>query len=90
VYNGKAAVHLKRCATIPVRTRLSLRVERLKYPKLAAAIDDMLAKQVAEYGETVVAWAIASLSKPVEEKPVAIPVTKELVLSEQTEVRNGD
>jgi hypothetical protein len=56
----------------------------VKYPKLAAAIDEMLAKQVAEYGETVVAWAIASLSKPVEavpEKLPPVPVTKEEVVN---------
>ena len=54
----------------------------MKYPKLAAAIDEMLAKQVEEYGETVVAFAIASLSKPFEippEKLPPIPVTKEVV-----------
>jgi hypothetical protein len=97
VYNGKAAVHLKRCATIPVRTRLSLRVERLKYPKLAAALDELLAKQVRESGEDLIMYAIAKLCEPasspegaVDEKLPSIPVTKELILSEQTEVRDAD
>jgi hypothetical protein len=48
---------------------------------------------VRESGEDLIMYAIASLSRaaePAPEKPVAIPVTKELVLSEQTEVRNGD
>ena len=62
----------------------------MKYPKLTAAIDEFLAKQVRENGEDLIAFALASLTEPVPEKPVAIPITKELVLSEQTEVRNAD
>jgi len=65
----------------------------MKYPKLTAAIDEFLAKQVRENGEDLITFAIASLVKESEivpEKAVPIPVTKELVLSEQTEVRNGN
>jgi hypothetical protein len=62
----------------------------VKYPKLAAALDELLAKQVHENGEDLIMYAIAKLTEPVPEKPVAIPVTKELVLSEQTEVRDVD
>jgi hypothetical protein len=68
----------------------------MKYPKLAAAIDEFLAKQVKENGADLIMYAITKLSEPASspegarEKPVAIPVTKELVLSEQTEVRNGN
>jgi hypothetical protein len=71
----------------------------VKYPKLAAAIDEFLAKQVGTYGADLVDFAIASLTPPVElpasspegakEKLPPIPVTKELVLSEQTEVREA-
>jgi hypothetical protein len=65
----------------------------MKYPKLAAAVDDLLAKIVKEQGEDTlnlaVGWFLAQKETP-PEKLVAIPVTKELVLSEQTEVRNGD
>ena len=71
----------------------------MKYPKLAAAIDEILSKAVKEHGEDALEAAVAfvmtaaeSASSPegAREKPVAIPVTKELVHSEQTEVRNGD
>jgi hypothetical protein len=61
----------------------------VKYPKLAAALDDLLSKQVRENGEDLIMYAIAKLTEPVPEKPVAIPVTKELILSEQTEVRDA-
>ena len=65
----------------------------MKYPKLAAAVDDLLARMVDEQGEDLVemaiCWCLAS-KEPVPEKPVAIPITKELVLSEQTEVRDAD
>jgi hypothetical protein len=65
----------------------------MKYPKLAAAIDDLLSKMVREQGEDslrmAVAWCMAA-KEATEVKPVAIPVTKEIVLSSQTEVRNGD
>jgi len=50
----------------------------MKYPKLAAALDELLSKQVRENGEDLITIAIASLSKPievVEEKSVAIPVS---------------
>ena len=62
----------------------------MKYPKLAAALDDLLAKQVRESGEDLIMYAIAKLSEPVSEKQVDIPVTKELVLSHQEEVRDVD
>ena len=64
----------------------------MKYPKLAAAIDELLSKLVKEQGEdtlnAAVAWCLAA-REPVPEKQVDIPVTKELILSEQTEVRDG-
>jgi hypothetical protein len=69
----------------------------MKYPKLAAAIDDFLAKAVQENGELLVELALTKLAEAAsstegatKEHLPAIPVTKELVLSEQTEVRNGD
>jgi hypothetical protein len=71
----------------------------VKYPKLAAAIDEILSKAVKEHGEDALEAAVAFVMTAAEpasspegakEKPVAIPVTKELVLSEQTEVRNGN
>jgi len=72
----------------------------VKYPKLAAAIDEMLANLVRDNGESLVELALtyamkegpvpASSPEGAKEKPPPIPVTKELVLSEQTEVRNGD
>jgi hypothetical protein len=62
----------------------------VKYPKLAAALDDLLSRQVRENGEDLIMYALAKLAEPVEEKKVDISVTKELVLSEQTEVRDGD
>ena len=59
----------------------------MKYPKLAAAIDDLLSKMVLEQGEEAlsmaVAWAMAvkeSKTEPVPEKLPPIPVTKEEVL----------
>ena len=81
------------CDGLPGHVRVSSLRVSMKYPKLAAAIDEFLAKQVRENGEDLITFAIASLTKGseiVSEKAVAIPVTKELVLSEQTEVRNGD
>jgi len=62
----------------------------VKYPKLAAAIDEFLAKVVAEHAEDSLMGLIAMATQPVDEKLPAIPVTKELILSEQTEVRNGN
>jgi len=68
----------------------------MKYPKLAAAIDEFLAKVVEENGETLVELAFMKLAETAsspegaKEKLPPIPVTKELVLSEQTEVRNGN
>ena len=50
----------------------------MKYPKLAAALDDLLSKLVRDDGEDLIAFAIASLSKPAEivaEKRVDIPVS---------------
>jgi len=73
-----------------------IRVISMKYPKLTAALDELLSKQVRESGEDLIMYAIAKLSEPAsspegaEEKLPPIPVTKELVLSEQTEVRNGN
>ena len=67
----------------------------MKYPKLAAALDELLSKQVRESGEDLIMYAIAKLSEPAsspegaKEKLPPIPVTKELVLSEQTEVREA-
>lgn len=56
----------------------------VKYPKLAAAIDEMLAKLVRDNGEDVVtllvAGAIAREVEPVVEKLPPIPTTKEEVL----------
>jgi len=62
-------------------------------PKSTAAIDELFSRLVRKHGEDAVEAAIAFLltaTEPPPEKPVAIPVTKELVLSEQTEVRNAD
>ena len=73
----------------------------MKYPKLTAAIDDMLAALVKDHGEDVIAFMMEYAMKdpmpwPPPEKPVAVPVTKEIVpvttefvISEQSEVRNG-
>ena len=65
----------------------------MKYPKLAAAVDELLSKIVKEQGEdtlnAAIAWCLAA-REPVPQKLVPIPVTKELVLSEQTEVRNAE
>ena len=53
----------------------------MAYPKLIAAIDDFLAKQVAENGEGLVALLIEKLTEPasspegVAEKSVPIPVS---------------
>lgn len=60
----------------------------MKYPKLAAAIDDELSKFVSENGIEGLFGLIMSLRQPAEEKLPDIPVTKELVLSHQEEVRN--
>jgi len=68
----------------------------MKYPKLTAAIDDELSSFVSENGIEGLFGLLMSLrqsaSSPegAKEKLPPIPVTKELVLSEQTEVRNGD
>lgn len=51
----------------------------MKYPKLTAALDDVLAHLVSEYGEdTVIALVAGAMPKevePVEPKKVEIPVT---------------
>ncbi len=56
----------------------------MKYPKLAAAIDDMLSKLVKDNGEDfvtmLVAGAMAREVEPVVEKLPPIPTTKEEVL----------
>ena len=62
----------------------------MKYPKLAAAIDDELSSFVSENGIEGLFGLLMSLRQPAEEKLPPIPVTKELILSEQSEVRNGD
>jgi hypothetical protein len=68
----------------------------MKYPKLTAAIDDELSSFVSENGIEGLFGLLMSLRQPAsspegaKEKLPPIPVTKELVLSEQTEVRNGD
>ena len=62
----------------------------MKYPKLTAAIDDELSKFVSENGVEGLFGLLMSLRQPAEENLPPIPVTKELVLSEQTEVRNAD
>ena len=65
----------------------------MKYPKLAAAIDDLLSKLVKEQGEDTLNLAVGWFLAQKEAPPlvqVDIPVTKELILSEQTEVRNAD
>lgn len=55
----------------------------MKYPKLVAAIDELLAKLVKEQGEDslmmAVGWVMAQKEAvaPVEEKLPPIPVTKE-------------
>jgi hypothetical protein len=65
----------------------------VKYPKLAAAIDETLANLVSKHGEEA-AWFLIELAQGVGKIDGApnevLPVTKELILSEQTEVRNGD
>jgi len=47
------------------------------YPKLSAAIDEFLARQVTENGEGLVALLLEKLSElePVAEKSVPIPVS---------------
>ena len=62
----------------------------MKYPKLAAALDDLLAQFVRDHAEDAVMAFLASQSEPATIVPVDIPVTKEHVLSEQTELRYGD
>ena len=55
----------------------------MKYPKLSAAIDDMLSKLVRDNGEATILALIEMASKPVEvppEKLPPIPVTKEVIL----------
>jgi len=50
----------------------------MKYPKLCAAIDELLSKQVRENGEDMISCAIAMLGKAAEvvpEKRVDIPVS---------------
>ena len=66
------------------------RVISVKYPKLAAALDDLLARFVTDHAEDAVMAFLVSQSEPAIIVPVDIPVTKELVLSHQEEVRNGD
>lgn len=58
----------------------------MKYPKLSAAIDELLSKMVKEQGEDLltmaVVWATAAKDAklaPVEEKLPPIPVTKEVL-----------
>jgi len=63
----------------------------VKYPKLAAAIDELLAKMVKEQGEDslmmAVGWVMAqkgsasSTEGAVQEKLPPIPVTKEEVVN---------
>lgn len=69
----------------------------MKYPKLAAAIDELLAREVAKNGEGILEFLVSLANveqiyppEPVVEKKVDIPVTKELVISHQEEVRHGD
>ena len=68
----------------------------MKYPKLAAAIDEALADLVHKHGEEAITWLLelATVTGKIDGAPPEvlppIPVTKELVLSEQTEVRNGN
>jgi hypothetical protein len=62
----------------------------VKYPKLAAAIDEALADLVKEYGEEGLMTLMQMMMQPAEEKLPPIPVTKELVLSHQEEVRDAD
>jgi len=59
----------------------------VKYPKLVAALDDLLARFVTDHAEDAVMTFLASQYEPAIIVPVDIPVTKELVLSHQTEVR---
>ena len=69
----------------------------MKYPKLAAAIDDLLSKLVRENGEAFVQFAVdsalASAPEPVPEKLPPIPVTKESPafreMLEEVEARHG-
>ena len=49
----------------------------MKYPKLTAAIDEFLAKQVRENGEDLITFAIASLSKEPEIVPEKVTPVKE-------------
>ena len=46
------------------RAPISQRGGSVKFPKASAAFDELLAKQVKEYGEDLIAFAIASLSAP--------------------------
>jgi len=72
----------------------------VKYPKLTAAIDDTLSALVREHGEEAItfllelATTVGKIDGAPDEvlplKHAPIPVTKELVLSEQTEVRDAD
>lgn len=69
----------------------------VKYPKLAAAIDETAANLVRKHGEEA-AWFLIELAQgigmidgmPTPEKRVDVPVTKEVVLSHQEEVRDAE
>ena len=61
----------------------------MKYPKLAAAIDELLSKMVKEQGEDALSAAVAWCTAAKETPPVA--VSPEVAVEfKQTEVRNGD
>ena len=55
----------------------------MKYPKLAAAIDEVLARLVQENGEDFITMAVVSAlnhdKEPMPEKLPPIPTTKEVV-----------
>ncbi len=62
----------------------------MKYPKIEAAVDDAVAAFIKNNGGSLIELLLESVIRPVPEHLPDIPVTKELILSEQTEVRNAD
>jgi len=64
----------------------------VKYPKLAAAIDELLSKMVLEQGEELLTMAVVWATAAKDSKPAPAPEPEKPAEVEfkQTEVRNGD
>ncbi len=60
----------------------------MKYPKIEAAVDDAVATFIKNNGGILIELLLESVIRPFPENLPDIPVTKEVVLSEQTEVRD--